>query len=115
MGLICSDHFQPGSQVILTMDISPNLTISILAFGGVRISSGVLKLFFWDVDLVVVIVLLLLYSRDASHPHSSMQFAVAQLPGHCEEQASVRCDDLDVACNASRYHLIPVLHARQAR
>jgi hypothetical protein len=60
MGLICSDHFQPGSQVILTMDISPKLTISILAFGGVRVSSGVLKLFFCDVDWVVDIVLLLL-------------------------------------------------------
>src|SRR5579883_3206604 len=52
MGLICSDHRQPGSQVILTTDMSPNLTISIRAFGGVRVSSGALKLFTCDVDMV---------------------------------------------------------------
>src|SRR5579883_2121369 len=52
MGLICSDHRQPGSQVILTIDMSPNLTISMLAFGGVRVSSGVLKLFTCEVDMV---------------------------------------------------------------
>src|SRR5579875_3425480 len=52
MGLMCSDHLQPGSQVILSMDISPNLTISMLAFGGVRVSSGALKLFTCEVDMV---------------------------------------------------------------
>lgn len=46
MGRICSDHFQPGSQVILTMDKSPKWTNSIFACGGVRVSSGTLKLFF---------------------------------------------------------------------
>lgn len=52
MGCMCSDHFQPGSQIILTMDISPKLTNSIFAFGGVRVSSGASKLFFCDVDMV---------------------------------------------------------------
>jgi hypothetical protein len=50
--------FQPGSQVILTIDISPNLTISIKAFGGLRVSSGALKFFVCDVNWVVDIVIL---------------------------------------------------------
>src|SRR5579884_2320197 len=60
---MCSDHLQPGSQVALTSDISPKLMNSIFTFGGVRTSSGVLKLFFCDADMMFSLFLAWLLFR----------------------------------------------------
>ena len=46
IGLRCSDHFQPGSNVARPNVTPPTVAISILPLGKVRVSSGEFKLFF---------------------------------------------------------------------
>src|SRR5208337_1320927 len=46
IGLTCSDHFQPGSNVARPNLTPPTVAISTLPLGKVRVSSGEFKLFF---------------------------------------------------------------------
>src|SRR5208337_3268999 len=46
IGLTCSDHFQPGSNVARPNLTPPTVAVSTLPLGKVRVSSGEFKLFF---------------------------------------------------------------------
>jgi hypothetical protein len=51
IGLRCSDHFQPASNVTRPNVTPPTVAISTLPLGKVRVSSGEFKLFF-SVDFI---------------------------------------------------------------